>query len=510
MIDFTQFNETKYASNASMDFGVTRNAVIVYPGDSNVKTAAESNSSESLHYASTQLRPCSTKTYIIVIAMGASDSYGPNRNADGFTRSMLTKYHPTFEDYASIYVNHANKDPKGSIGEIIRSFYNRSMDRVELLLALDNQKGHKFVQRIHDGRVVPVSMGLNIPGDICTICGHFAPKIKNHCKHMVRGGLFGPNTIYYIKDDRDREYPGKDGVQIYVDNPAGRFFDLSMVTRPADRIAYPIYWPSAFMGKSDAEKKIAFLVASGYDDEFIEYELKCAREDDTNQTPRFAHYAFDSATTDPAKIADMVKRIDGIASGLGTFADAPVFVNEKKAEIIANHGISSMADLLRRSGTRASFPEVYKFAHMAMYGQRPTYSDIKSASQYQADFISTIHESPALKVSMDNSLSLSEIADDRHVAYLRKTSDMPSSCTMKLADEHSSTRKQRALCGFVSASIFLQQKIGNEEIIRGKSLSSDVSTKKNIPNSGRNSVSVYENPTKLLNELSANFGDIIF
>ena len=38
-----------------------------------------------------------------LIAIGATEDYGPNRNGDGFTRDCCQKYHGTFEKFARFY-----------------------------------------------------------------------------------------------------------------------------------------------------------------------------------------------------------------------------------------------------------------------------------------------------------------------------------------------------------------------------------------------------------------------
>lgn len=508
-----RFTETKYATNASWDFGVSNLAIVVDPDDGNIKLAAEDNGSESLHYATTQLKPQPNKTYIIVIAMGASDSYGPNRNADGFTRSMLHRCHPSFEDYANVFVNHKNKDPEKSVGEIIRSFYNKTMDRVELLLALFNDKAGRYIQKIHDKRIVPVSMGLHIPGDNCSVCNHFAPIIKKHCIHMKKGGQFGPSTMYYVSKDENRRYPEKDGTLIYVDNPSGRFFDLSLVPKPADMIANPIYWPSSFMRDDTPEKVAAVLIAHGYDDEYVMQQMKLAenaasRYADIDDGPRAD--LFDVRRRDPAKLADMIKRIDGIAGDLDAFKKDPKFISEKKAQLIVRGGVSSISDFLRRADVEVSFPETYKLAHMALFGSDVTDLDIKMASLYQREFVTTMQESPALSTFLKTSLSLDDQADLRHVSHARGMQD--SGLSTKLASvEHSNvSRKQKALCGFVAANIFLEQKVGVAQIARGRVLSSDITSKRDVSTARNQSIEIVDKPSTVLRSLSTSFGDIIF
>lgn len=62
-----------------------------------------------------------------LIAIGATEDYGPNRNGDGFTRECCQKYHPTFEKFARFYRDHANKNPAKSFGIVKASAYHEPM-----------------------------------------------------------------------------------------------------------------------------------------------------------------------------------------------------------------------------------------------------------------------------------------------------------------------------------------------------------------------------------------------
>lgn len=75
-----------------------------------------------------------------VIAMGATEGFGPNRNGDGFKEAALIRTHQTFLKNAKYYRHHKNKDKKISYGEVKLAFYNKPMRRVELLLGLNGTK----------------------------------------------------------------------------------------------------------------------------------------------------------------------------------------------------------------------------------------------------------------------------------------------------------------------------------------------------------------------------------
>lgn len=77
---------------------------------------------------------------IHLLALGATELYGPNRNGDGFKSAALRKYHDTFVKHARWYRNHKNKDKSKSYGVIKLAMFNEPMQRVELIVALNGTK----------------------------------------------------------------------------------------------------------------------------------------------------------------------------------------------------------------------------------------------------------------------------------------------------------------------------------------------------------------------------------
>lgn len=167
-----------------------------------------------------------------------------NRNADGYTRAMLRRDHPTFEKYARFYRLHRNQDPARSYGLIKQSWYNDDLNRVETVVALNvtkeaaDRNGGLIADREMDtllsGRDLAVSQSVKVSHDVCVSCG-------NKARH--RGEYCGPELCKYggCRDNLGRVFD--DGFHLYVDNPDGRFFDLSNVSRDlgsrgADRTAF--------------------------------------------------------------------------------------------------------------------------------------------------------------------------------------------------------------------------------------------------------------------------------
>lgn len=87
-----------------------------------------------------RVKVASDEEPIHVIAMGAGESWGSNRNGDFFRREELKKQHPTFEKDAKFFRDHKNKDKSISYGYVKKSAFNDAMDRVELLCMLNKTK----------------------------------------------------------------------------------------------------------------------------------------------------------------------------------------------------------------------------------------------------------------------------------------------------------------------------------------------------------------------------------
>lgn len=168
----------------------------------------------------------SSKCYLWVIGVLAMEYYGCNNNGDAFKEADLRKCHSDFVHNAHIYLHHVNKDPAKSIGVPVYSCYNEDMHRVELILQVDkNAQGAGIVvQSIAQNKPVYVSMGCRVAFDECSICGNHAQTRMQYCEHL--------------KYNLRKILP--DGRQVYALNPNPKFFDISIVSRPADPMAHTL------------------------------------------------------------------------------------------------------------------------------------------------------------------------------------------------------------------------------------------------------------------------------
>lgn len=179
--------------------------------------------------------------YVLVLAMSASEYYGPNRNGDGFSEKpvkingewavapgeTLADHYKTFETHANVFRHHINKDPAKGFGKPDKAFYNYDMHRVELLLRIEEAKCSDIITKLDAGEYPGVSMGCRIKYDVCNICGNKAPTRNDYCDHV--NGMhpdYGMNQLL------------EDGRKCFVWNPSPTLFDISFVFKPADRIGY--------------------------------------------------------------------------------------------------------------------------------------------------------------------------------------------------------------------------------------------------------------------------------
>ena len=160
---------------------------------------------------------------IHLIAMGASERYGFNRNGDDWAKRDLQNRHDTFVKHAGFYDEHDHKDPKKSRGPVKFSAYNDEMDRVELVLWGNKRKAEAEWEAVKAGNALAFSMAASVPHDICSICDNEAPTPREYCDHAA-------NSLGQYLDGHQKF--------AFVRNPNPTFFDISKVNYGADRIAW--------------------------------------------------------------------------------------------------------------------------------------------------------------------------------------------------------------------------------------------------------------------------------
>ena len=379
------------------------------------KRALASSASPALDYIQ-NVAPRAGSTIVLVNALGAFETYDDNRNGDAFPElpynvgkpalcghqgcqskdgwlgsdEVLTRHYQTFEQFGGIYEHHVNKDPSKSLGKILKAFWNARMHRVELLLELINARKPELVARINDGDFPAVSMGCHVKWDVCSVCGHRAPTRREYCDHLK----FSMRKI----DPRT-------GVRYCALNPSCRFFDISIVIRPADTTGFMmkkvaeesrLWWPGADLGAKVAEfntKQALVRKLSDIQKDLVG-DVMAARITDEgglvkNYRKRVIDAAPDLAAAGPAEVAKMARY--GLPQVFSTLAKrgAALSASETAALLLAKCGYAISAVELDK--VAASLPLVNE-----IFAQDPELY-AKLASTVEVD---PRHVSPALAADL--------------------------------------------------------------------------------------------------------------
>ena len=199
--------------------------------ESRKKTAA---CDEALEFAS-HIHPVSGKRILLVSALGAFEVWGDNRKGDAFPYNALMgdwpkdvarsffsrlsyripamwgyKCFPSQFDSSGIQIGggntfyeHVNRVPKDLMGRpvnmhdprdprcgyILASFYNKKMDRCEVIQEIWEEKLPNIVEAVDRGELPGSSMACDIPFDRCHECGNLAVTERDYCTHLNRQSM---------------------------------------------------------------------------------------------------------------------------------------------------------------------------------------------------------------------------------------------------------------------------------------------------------------------------------
>lgn len=213
------------------------------------------------------------KLYALISAMGASEYWGSNSNADWFSEEALIHKPPNWDSLsypqqrisganwewgfptfynAKAFQHHKNKDPNRAFGDVVYVLWDDFMKRVLLIVAFSRAKADaegalRVVQRIEDGDFPAVSMGARLLWDLCSVCGDW-PRIlglggnpqrvlAEHRRRPIRGVATTPAAYCeHLKLQRNHILP--DGRVVVMHNTHPRFFDISAVFIGADKTSF--------------------------------------------------------------------------------------------------------------------------------------------------------------------------------------------------------------------------------------------------------------------------------
>lgn len=156
-----------------------------------------------------------------IIALGAYEGTGFNRNGDCFKEHWCEKNAHYFKDSdRAVHRHHKNKPEDPKYGNIKAAAYNKPMKRIELIVGLDKEACADILDEQEKKGVTNWSMASKQAHDICTWCDHKAKTDDDRCAHI-------PDKIGELN---------KEGKLCGMDNPDPHWFEISYVRRGADRI----------------------------------------------------------------------------------------------------------------------------------------------------------------------------------------------------------------------------------------------------------------------------------
>jgi len=208
----------KYITYDSIDD--TGQHIIPVNSIEHLNKTASSNYAPELMKVILNLNRKPERYYVVINALGSYEVWGSNRKGDAFPeiglshKSLRTDMntaddygYKTFEYYAKFYKHHVNKDPQKSFGEIVFSHWNPVLHRVEIIAAIDVDKGADIVMALEKGEPVAVSMGCLTDPDypILTIDGY------KPIKDIKKGDIVFTHKKNWKKVTKTfrREYTGK-------------------------------------------------------------------------------------------------------------------------------------------------------------------------------------------------------------------------------------------------------------------------------------------------------------
>jgi hypothetical protein len=244
-----------------------------------------------------------------VIALGSYEGTGFNRNGDAFTEEDCKKNHHYFtRANRAVHRHHKNKPQDPKFGNIKAAAYNDAMRRIELVVGLDIDKCADILHEQETTGNTNWSMASKQAYDTCSWCHHKAVTDKDRCEHI-------PKKIGEIN---------KHGEMCGMMNPDPRWFEISYVRRPADRIGMSLGKVASAGGFSPMLPR-DFLNIYGdiYVPEYLGISKKAA--DKRN----ILH-----------KLSEMEKYVDGVTQGQGNSAKDQ-FVRRYGSRIDNNEAVSS-------------------------------------------------------------------------------------------------------------------------------------------------------------------------
>lgn len=315
----------KLVINESFDFGNDLTLATIVDDPDILRKCA---SSEVVHQWG-DFDPIPGCSIVHLIANGASEFTGANRNGDGFKSAFCRESHPTFAKHGALYRHHINRDHSKRDGDILKTAYNEQMGRNELAVAANHEKCADWLDRLERGEKVAFSMGFDCEHDVCSICEKKSKTRRDYCQHVHKNASYpyGMNQVL------------PDGRRCFVDNPRGRWNDISFVGTGADMIAQDL-------------RKIAGL---------DQHEVIGGAE----MAERLMGPTIDFATK--IAIANKLSRMEKQVPGLAYKDQIKTRITQKVADLLWAAEPARMFNELARNGAVLGFRDFFKIAVGTLY-----------------------------------------------------------------------------------------------------------------------------------------------
>lgn len=257
-----------------------------------------------------------------VIALGAYEGTGYNRNGDAFKEAdCKSNYHYFKQADRAVHRHHKNKPADPKFGNIKAAAYNDAMKRIELIIGLDNEKCADILDEQEKKGFTNWSMASKQAHDSCSWCGHKAKSDADRCEHI-------PAKIGELN---------KEGEMCGMLNPDPKWFEISYVHRPADRIG---------MSLKMASDKVKPMLPKDYLAVYTGFEAP-ADELYISKKASDKRYLI-------KKLAEMEKHIDTVASkGPKSKKDTYLHTQASKINKSEKMGDKDMDDLRKHNPNKA-------------------------------------------------------------------------------------------------------------------------------------------------------------
>lgn len=142
-----------------------------------------------------------------LVAMGDQETFGPNKNGDGFPKQALEKFSNTFVTNGCFFREHKNRDAKTQgIGVVKAAAYNPGMHRTEIIVWGDRVKAASEYEQAKSGKSLSFSMSCFPAGTLVQLGDGSEIPIENITVGM--SVITHKGNTGYVSNIMNRHYTG--------------------------------------------------------------------------------------------------------------------------------------------------------------------------------------------------------------------------------------------------------------------------------------------------------------